>query len=707
MEIKDRENLLDYELLREGTHSNPHRFLGLHEKEIRLWRPGAKEVVLEVLGERVSALLVRDGLFVVSLWREIAVSDYRIYSLDGKLRCDPYSFPPTVGAVDQSLFSKGCHYELYRVLGANEKTILGVQGISFAVWAPNAKRVSLVADFNHFDGRSFPMRSMGASGIWEIFIPGVEAGEKYKFEILTKQNEVLLKSDPFAFASELRPNTASIVTFLNRFAWKDSEWMALRKDLSLKRPILIYELHLGSWKKKGDRFPCYREIAHELSVYCVDMGFTHVELLPVMEHPLDESWGYQVSGFFAPTSRYGSFSDFQYFVDHLHLNGIGVILDWVPAHFPMDGFGLIRFDGTALYEHEDPRLGIHPHWHTAIFNYGRKEVANFLIASALFWISEMHIDGIRVDAVASMLYLDYGRKEGEWIPNREGTHFNFEAIEFLKHLNAVIHQKWAGVLMMAEESSAFQGVTHDQGLGFDLKWNMGWMNDTLNYMRKDPLFRKHHQNDLSFSLLYAFSERFLLPLSHDEVVHGKGSLLSKMPGNDAQKFANLRLLYSYMMGHPGKKLLFMGGEIGEWAEWNESRSLHWDLLQYPLHAGLQKMVRDQNKLYREKKQYWAYDFSWEGYEWVDFHDANQSVIAYLRKSSSAEVLLFVHHFTPNRVSHYPIALKKVFSIVEIFNTDSAQYGGENHLNQEIGVTDTHITISLAPLATMVFLLRLE
>lgn len=698
-----QERLLDLSLLMEGIHYDPHRFLGLHGKEIYLWRPGATTICLEVLGKIVEASQVSNaGLFVYSTKKAISSLDYRVYHHNGKLAYDPYSFLPMIGEMDGFLFNKGCHYELYRVLGANIKTINGLCGVQFAVWAPSAQSVSLVADFNHFDGRVNPMRNMGASGIWEIFIPGLEVGEKYKFEIRTKDKESLLKSDPFAFSAEMRPNTASVVADINAYTWRDKEWIDARTQTSLNCPMNVYEVHLGSWKREGEAFPGYRMIAKELAQYCKEMGFTHVELLPIMEHPLDESWGYQVTGFYAVTSRHGSVSDFQYFIDHMHDMGIGVILDWVPAHFPMDDFALHRFDGTALYEHDDPRKGIHPHWQTAIFNYGRKEVSNFLIASALFWFEQMHVDGIRVDAVASMLYLDYGRKTGEWIPNSDGSNFNFEAIEFLKHLNSIVHQRCKGVVMIAEESSSYHGVTHFEGLGFDLKWNMGWMNDTLRYVKRDPLFRKYHQNELTFSLLYAFSEKFMSVLSHDEVVHEKGSLLSKMPGPEWQKFANVRLLYSYMMGQPGKKLIFMGGELGQWAEWNCVKALDWYLLQYPLHQSLQRMIADLNHLYLEKDQLWEKDFDWNGYEWVDFTDAERSVISYLRKSNRNHPLLIVHHFSPDFSLDYRLPLKNVKKIVEIFNTDAEKYGGSNQLNKEVAIHDTHISIRLSPMATMIF-----
>ncbi len=697
MTVREKDSL-ELVLLAEKRHHDPHHFLGLHStlngQVIRLWRPGWEKVYLEVLGNKVEAKKIGDlGLYEYHPKEKISPQDYRIYHRSGLLAYDPYAQLPVFGELDAFLLNQGRHYQLYSVLGANIKN----GGTQFAVWAPNARGVSLIADFNHWDGSACPMRSMGASGVWEIFVPGIGQGEKYKFEIWAQQGYLRVKSDPVAFYSELRPLTASIVYDLNAYSWRDASW----KKQALNRPMNVYEVHLGSWKNYGVEFPNYRDIAVDLAKYCRRMGFTHVELLPIMEHPLDESWGYQVTGFFAATSRYGSPGDFQFFVDHLHLQGIGVILDWVPAHFPTDDFSLNRFDGTALYEHEDPRKGMHPHWQTAIFNYGRKEVVNFLIASALFWLDKMHIDGLRVDAVASMLYLDYGRKEGEWIPNADGSHFNIEAIEFLKTLNLVAHERFPGALMIAEESSSFNGVTRAEGLGFDLKWNMGWMNDILRYFSKDSIYRKFHQNDLTFSLLYSFKEKFMCVLSHDEVVHGKGSLLNKMPGSEWQKFANLRLLYSYMMGYPGKKLIFMGAEIGQWNEWSCKSNLDWHLLRYPLHQGLFEMIRDLNHFYLKHPAFWAADFDWQGYEWVDFSDAQNSVIAYLRKGSD-QTLLFVHHFTPETRDSYLIPLKGVETIREVFNTDAAQYGGSNRLNVDVKREAKGFVISLAPLATQIF-----
>lgn len=687
---------------------DPHALLGLHQVEkgciIRLLRPGAEKIYLEVLKEIVEAKREEDSdIFTFFLSKKIGPVDYRIYHHSGSLCHDPYAFSSSIGEMDLFLFNKGCHYELYSMLGAHLKEIQSIKGTQFALWAPNATAVYLMADFNHWDYRYHPMKSLGTSGVWTLFVPGVGEKEKYKFAIQTREGYLRIKSDPLAFYSELRPSTASIVANLNY------DWKSARVPISQGSPMIIYEVHLGSWKNYGTPFPNYRQLAQDLGSYCLKMGFTHVELLPIMEHPLDESWGYQVTGFFSVTSRYGEPADFQFFVDHLHERGIGVILDWVPAHFPTDDYALNRFDGTALYEHDDPRKGMHPHWHTAIFNYGRKEVSNFLIANALFWFDKMHIDGLRVDAVASMLYLDYGRKEGEWIPNPDGSNYNIFAIEFLKHLNSIVHERFPKALMIAEESSSYRGVTHSieaGGLGFDLKWNMGWMNDTLRYFSKDPIYRKFHQNDLTFSLLYAFTERFLLILSHDEVVHGKGSLLKKMGGPDWQKFANVRLLYSYMMCHPGKKLLFMGSEIGQWNEWDSGAQLDWDRLQYPLPQGLQKMIQELNHFYLARESLWSCDFDWSGYEWIDFSDADRSTLSYLRRGKSSSVVC-IHNFTPEVYFDYWVPLKNVKKAVQVFNTDAESYGGSNQSNGFIECNNQAFRIILAPLATMIFEVEFE
>jgi 1,4-alpha-glucan branching enzyme len=700
----------------EQWHYNPHHILGLHaldaHKIIRLFRPGANSVCLEVFGQIVEAKKVeKSGFFEYEVPKETTLADYRVYHQNGLLAHDPYAFSPTWGEMDAYLFGRGVHYRLYDVLGARVCTHQGIKGVKCAVWAPNAKSVSLVTDFNYWDGRSNPMRSMGRSGIWELFIPGIGNGEKYKFEIRTQQGTIRIKSDPFATFSEVRPATASVVFDIDQFQWTDGEWMNQRRQRNKESyPLNVYELHLGSWKKRGEAFLNYREIAYELAIYCKEMGFSHVELMPVAEHPLDESWGYQVTGFYAVTSRYGSPEDFQYFVNYLHKEGIGVFVDWVPAHFPADDYSLALFDGSYLFEHADPKQGFHPHWNTYIFNYGRHEVSNFLIANALFWFDKMHVDGLRMDAVASMLYLDYGRKEGEWIPNIYGGKENIEAIEFIKHLNSVAHEQFPGVFICAEESTAYTGVTHSLewgGLGFDLKWNMGWMNDTLRYFCKDPIHRSYHQNDLTFGLLYAFSEKFILPLSHDEVVHGKAALLAKMPGDDWQKFANMRLLYSYMICQPGKKFIFMGAEFGQWQEWNCKESISWDLLHYERHQMLQRFFKEINHFYHSSQALWEFDFDGRGFEWIDLSDHNNCVISYLRKGTR-RYLFCVHNFTPNYVPEYFIRLQNASSIREVFNTDREEYWGSGKINTAVAIIQdpqkrrVGIHVQLAPLATMIF-----
>lgn len=678
---------------------NPHGFLGIHPLEeetvIRFWNPGATSAYLEVQGRVIEAQKIdATGVFEARAPKGVSVLDYRIYGKNGELTYDPYAFWPTLGEVDLFLFNQGRHYRLYEKMGGRLVTHLGCKGAQFTVWAPNAEGVSVVGDFNGWDGRVHPMRSLGISGVWELFIPDLQEGDAYKFEIRVHGGGIRLKADPYALYSELRPKTASRLFDIDRFEWQDKDWMEKRRSPD-GRPMVIYEVHLGSWKRGLG----YLELARELASYCREMGFTHVELMPPQEHPLDESWGYQVTGFFAATSRFGSPRQFQGFVDLLHREGIGVIIDWVPAHFPMDEFALTQFDGTYLYEHADPKQGFHPHWNTAIFNYGRPEVSNFLIASALFWLDKMHVDGIRFDAVASMLYLDYGRSEGEWIPNKYGRRENLEAIEFLKHLNGVVHHFFPAAVMCAEESTAFIGVTHEQGLGFDLKWNMGWMNDTLKYFSVDPFFRSHHHRCLTFGLIYAFSERFLLVLSHDEVVHEKGSLISKMPGDDWQKFASVRLLYSYMICQVGKKLLFMGGEIGQWSEWNCLKEVEWHLLNYERHQKLKKTVQELNHFYLEHPALW--DDHSTGFEWVDFQDASHGVISYYRKNGDKR-LLCLHHFTPVYEARYRLPLKGARSVCEVFNTDREEFGGSGKVGGKIEVFDEAIIIELPPLATVIF-----
>lgn len=590
---------------------------------------------------------------------------------------------------DIYLFKEGSHFKLYDKLGAHLIREDKTKGAYFAVWAPNAESVTVIGDFNHWDKGSNPLRSReDGSGIWEGFIEGIDSGTVYKYHIVSRYNgHSMDKSDPFAFCSEEPPKTASMVWDLD-YKWGDSEWMENRgKSNSLNAPLTIYEVHLGSWRRvseEGNRFLTYREMAPYLADYVKDMGFTHVELLPIMEHPFYGSWGYQTLGYFAPTSRYGTPQDFMYLIDYLHQNDIGVILDWVPSHFPDDGHGLIYFDGSQLYEHADPRSGYHPVWHSYIFNHGRYEVRGFLISSALFWLEKYHVDGLRVDAVASMLYLDYARKEGEWIPNRYGGNENLDAIVFLRSLNEITYKEHPDVQTIAEESTAWPMVSRPAyvgGLGFGLKWNMGWMHDTLEYFSKDPVHRKFHHNDLTFSLCYAFSENFVLSLSHDEVVYGKGALLRKMPGDDWQKFANLRLLFGYMYAHPGKKLLFMGGEFGQWQEWYHEESLHWHLLEYSPHQGLQRLVRDLNNFYRSEPAMYELDFEPGGFEWIDCNDSDQCVISFIRRGKTTEdVILVVCNFTPVARHNYRVGTPAGGFWKEVLNSDAKEYGGSGQGN---------------------------
>ncbi|MEM7231303.1 MAG: 1,4-alpha-glucan branching protein GlgB [Planctomycetota bacterium] len=597
---------------------------------------------------------------------------------------DPYRFGRVLTDYDTYLFSEGTHYKTYDKLGAHVQVIDGIHGVHFAVWAPNAERVSIIGAFNDWDGRRHVMRALGASGVWEFFLPELTEGDTYKYEIRTREGDLRVKSDPYAFRSELRPGTASIVHTLDQYEWQDRTWIeeGRARANALDRPISIYEVHLGSWRRADENsFLSYRDLADQLVPYVVDMGFTHIELLPVLEHPLDSSWGYQALGHFAPTSRHGTPDDFAHFVDTCHCAGIGVLLDWVPAHFPKDDHGLRYFDGTHLYEHADPRQGEHQDWGTMIFNYDRTEVRNFLLSSALFWLDKYHIDGIRVDAVASMLYNDYSREEGQWLANEFGGRENLGAVEFIKRFNALCHEYHPGVLTIAEESTAWPGVSHPTyagGLGFSMKWNMGWMNDTLDYFSREPVHRKYHHQSLTFSLLYAFTENFMLPLSHDEVVHGKCSLLDKMPGDGWQKFANLRLLYTYLYTHPGKKLLFMGQEFGQGAEWNSNQSLDWHLLETDYHTGIQNLVRDLNRLYRAEPALSELDFDWKGFDWIDFHDWEKSLISYTRRSrmDNSEVVV-VLNFTPEPRGGYRIGVPGPGLYAEALNSDSGHYVGSN------------------------------
>ncbi|CAN5661632.1 1,4-alpha-glucan branching protein GlgB [soil metagenome] len=680
----------DIAALARGELRDPHSLLGAHPRGgatvVRAWRPEARSVTCIVDG-RVAAKLDRidpAGLFEGTVEGALDAYELEVTYADGKTFSskDPYSFPPTLGDIDLHLIGEGRHQRLHERLGAHRAVVRDVVGTSFAVWAPNAVGVRLVGDFNSWDGRLNPMRSLGASGVWELFLPDIGNGALYKFEVLTTDRRIVLKVDPYAFATEVPPATSSIVHFSDyRFA--DDEWMSKRGERDPHRsPISVYEMHIGSWRRDREGATLgYRAIATQLADYCTEMGFTHVELLPIAEHPFGGSWGYQVSNYFAPTARFGTPDDFRFFVDTLHQAGIGVIVDWVPAHFPKDEWALARFDGTALYEHLDPRLGEHPDWGTLVFNYGRNEVRNFLISNALYWLEEFHLDGLRVDAVASMLYLDYSRKEGEWIANRFGGRENLEAIEFLKELNAAVHGEHPGVIMMAEESTAWPGVSrpvHLGGLGFGFKWNMGWMHDSLLYFSKEPVYRRYHHNQLTFSLVYAFSENYVLPLSHDEVVHGKGSLLNKMPGDRWQQLANLRALFAYMWAHPGKQLLFMGGEIAQEREWTHDASLDWHLLDLDGHRGIQRLVADVNKTYRGIEALWEQDSSPDGFHWIDANDADSNVISFYRTSRDSEHhLVCVSNLSPVVRSHFRLGLPSAAAYHEVLNTDSESYGGSN------------------------------
>ncbi len=700
-------------LLISGSHPNPHRFLGLHdgemgEKVIRIWAPRKNDLSFEYLGEIVPLTLSDPmGLFTYHVPNSIEKTDYRVFHLDGALAYDPYAFIPTVSFVDAHLLHKGVHYGIYDILGAHPIDHEGVNGVKFAVWAPHAKSVALIGDCNHWKEHTSPMRQIGESGIWELFIPGDRKGMLYKFAIRTAYGNVFFKTDPYANQFQFRPNNAAVVTSTDQFCFRDHEWMQKRiRTSALDGPMNIYEVHLGSWMKKGDQFLNYRELAGELVPYMKEMGYTHVELLPIMEHPLDESWGYQTTGYFAPTSRFGALEDFQYFVNHLHMHHLGVILDWSPAHFPDDEFALSYFDGTHLYEKDHPVMGRHPEWNTRIFNYGRKEVTNFLIASALFWFDKMHVDGLRVDAVQSLLYLDYGRHDGYWMPNALGGKENLEAIEFLKHLNSIVHQKFPGVLMIAEDASLYTGVTKPLewgGLGFDMKWGIGWMNDTLKFMKTDPIFRKHHHHELTKSFTYGFSERFLLPISHDEVVHGKGSFFEKMPLDEWNKFCQMRLYYSAALSHPGKNLFFMGYELAEWREWNCKGSLDWNLLLHPERRKWKRFVREMNHFYLSHPALWQIDFDHKGFAWIDYKDYNHSVISYIRQGISSR-LVCVHNYTQAWFDEYIIYLHNVKSVYEVLNSDDERYGGSGRVNTEIHILEdkSGFCIKMPALATMFF-----
>ena len=675
----------------EARHHDPFTVLGRHPhgagEVVRVLLPFAVAVALEGgLGEEGLTMtrLADTSLFEWHGAPGVLATHYRIRWRDqqGHLHTqhDPYRFPPQIPDFDLLLFSEGRHWHAYRFFGAHHWVVDGVEGVLFATWAPNAARVSVVGDFNHWDGRVHAMRVRGGSGVWELFIPGLGIGTLYKFEIRNREHGSLhLKADPYAQQFELRPASACVVAAENRYAWGDEAWLAHRPEGRWQHgPVSIYEMHLGSWRHDADgHFLNYRELAHQVVAYIHALGFTHIELMPITEYPFDGSWGYQSIGYFAPTSRFGNPDDFRYFVDYCHRHGIGVILDWVPAHFPKDPHGLARFDGTPLYEHEDPRLGEHRDWGTLIFNYARNETRNLLLASAMYWIEEFHLDGLRVDAVASMLYLDYSRGAGEWVPNRYGGRENLDAVDFLREVNKMLHGRYPGVMIIAEESTAWPMVSRPTwlgGLGFTLKWSMGWMHDALHYFAHDPIHRSYHHQNLTFGLLYAFSENFLLPLSHDEVVHGKGSLLAKMPGDRWQRFANVRLLYAWMYTHPGKKLLFMGAEFAQVREWNHEQPLDWALLEDADHAGVMRLLTDLNHLYRSTPALHRHDFDQEGFEWIDCHDTEQSVLSFLRRAGEQHVII-VLNFTPVVRHHYRIGVPVAGIYHEILNSDATCYGG--------------------------------
>ncbi len=713
-----------------GMHGTPFDVLGLHDLRpkqdavvIRTFQPFAASVeVIESEASHPMQRIHKDGLF------ELVVSGrkrfpYRLKMTDTQGHSwtvdDPYGLPVRLTDYDLHLIGEGTHYRTYEKLGAHLLTVEGLTGVHFAVWAPNAIRVSVIGQFNRWNGLHHPMQRRGDSGIWELFIPGLVEGDIYKYEVKGHHDFLGQKSDPYAFGAELRPKTASVVTNLHTYKWNDQAWMAKKKDFSaeMNQPISVYEVHLGSWRRvpnEDNRWLTYRELADWLLPYVKNLGFTHIELMPISEHPFDGSWGYQTIGYYAPTSRFGTPDDFKYFVDRCHQEGLGVILDWVPAHFPKDGHGLAYFDGTHLYEHSDPRKGEHRDWGTLIFNYGRNEVRTFLLSNAVYWAEVFHIDGLRVDAVASMLYLDYSRKAGEWIPNMFGGRENLEAVDFLKKFNEIMHGEFPGFLTFAEESTAWPMVsrpTYLGGLGFGLKWNMGWMNDILRYISKDPIHRRYHHNDITFSLIYAFTENFILPFSHDEVVHGKGSMLTKMPGDLWQKFANARLLYAFMYAHPGKKLLFMGCEIGQWNEWNCNESMDWHLLKYEHHQKLQYFFTKLNAVYKQYLPLHEIDFSWDGFEWIDLHDSENSTVSLIRKAKNyRHIIVCIFNFTPVVREGYRVGVPYAGEYTQILNTDSEAFGGSNAgvvgtMTAEATPWNSHqysLPLSLPPLGAVFF-----
>ena len=704
----------------EGRHGDPFALLGVHRvgdvRVVRAFQPQAKSVILiDSDGNTLSEMerVHADGLFEARMPPRKRRYRFRITTFDDISSDveDPYRFPSSLGDMDLYLLGEGSDLRIYDKLGAHVRTLEGVRGTRFAVWAPNASRISVIGDFNDWDGRRHIMRLHPGNGIWEMFLPAVAAGARYKYEMLDQDGKLLpLKTDPYGGYHEPPPGNASIV-YESGYDWRDGEWASERSATpDLDTPVSIYEVHLGSWRRKdADQYLSYRELADDLVDYVKDMGFTHIELLPISEHPFDGSWGYQPIGMFAPTQRFGDPDDFRYFVDRCHAAGIAIILDWVPAHFPQDEHGLRRFDGTALYEHEDPRKGEHADWGTLIFNFGRREVVNYLIGSALYWIDEFHIDALRVDAVASMLYLDYSREDGEWVPNELGGNENLEAVSFLRKLNTELHAH--GATSYAEESTAWPGVSRPvdlDGLGFTYKWNMGWMNDTLSYMSEDSVHRKHHHDKMTFGLVYAFDENFVLPLSHDEVVHGKGSLLGRMPGDEWQRFANLRAYYANMFAHPGKKLLFMGSELAQYQEWGHDRSLDWNLLEYPVHAGVQNLVRDLNDLYKRTPAMFQMDFTSDGFEWISWDDRDNSILSWIRRDRTGGYVICVTNFTPVVRYDYQLGVPKLCQYEEILNTDAAKYGGGGNSNQTLtaGESGCHgkpfsLQVIIPPLATLI------
>ena len=731
--LEDWVNWILYDELKNGVINAPKHLLGNHVygdgQVITVYRPYAEKVcVVSPTGKnREEMECLAEGFYgFYSAKKKYKGTKYRIETTyqDGTtvVTADAYAFDSQITEFDTYLFAEGKHYDVYEKFGAHPMTIDGVKGTYFAVWAPHARRVSVVGDFNMWDGALNPMQMMQTSGIYELFIPDVAPGAVYKYQILTRDGEILYKADPYGNQCQVRPDNANVVADLTGYKWKDTDWIENRKqqtrETELKKPMAIYECHLGSWKKKIEDsdfgFYTYRELAKMLCDYVKKMGYTHVELMGIAEYPFDGSWGYQVTNYYAPTSRYGSPEDFMYFVDHMHANGIGVILDWVPAHFPRDAHGLGRFDGMPLYEHPDPRRGEHPDWGTYIFDFGRNEVSNFLTANALFWVEKFHVDALRVDAVASMLYLDYGKQDGQWLPNKDGGNENYDAIELLRKINTVMEERNPGAFLIAEESTAWAGVTAPasmKGLGFLYKWNMGWMNDFLNYMKLDPLYRKYHHNDLTFSMVYAYSEKFILVLSHDEVVHEKGSMIAKMPGGYEDKFSNLRVAYGYMMTHPGKKLLFMGQEIAQFTEFNENAEVDWSLFEFDAHVFMQGYVKELNELYKTEPALYELDSSPEGFTWINCNSANTSLLSYVRKGKKeSDTLLIICNFTPMEHKAYKLATPSGGRWQEIFSSDNNRYGGEGRNNKtvkqakkaECDGQEHYISVTVPPLSISVF-----